>query len=74
MLAVIYILEPVLIVSRLAQNKALRSCIPLCDVAKVERTDVIPYGLVLQTKDGKRYLLSFENDGDLYGAYELLRP
>ncbi|KAJ7112920.1 hypothetical protein C8R44DRAFT_984799 [Mycena epipterygia] len=50
-----------------SENKALRSCIPLCDVAKVERTDIIPYGLALQTKDGKRYLLAFENDGDLYG-------
>ncbi|KAJ7906570.1 hypothetical protein B0H13DRAFT_710624 [Mycena leptocephala] len=49
-----------------SQTKALKASILLSDIKKLERTDRIPYGLVLQTKNGRRYLLSFESDNDLY--------
>ncbi|KAJ6602632.1 hypothetical protein DFH09DRAFT_1125248 [Mycena vulgaris] len=44
-----------------------RSHILLSDIAQLERTDVVPYGLALKTKDERRYLMTFQNDADLYG-------
>ncbi|KAJ7655853.1 hypothetical protein DFH06DRAFT_1201040 [Mycena polygramma] len=49
-----------------SQTKPRRCCILLADIDKLERTEHVPYGLTLQTKDGRRYLLIFENDSDLY--------
>ncbi|KAJ6452254.1 hypothetical protein C8R45DRAFT_85609 [Mycena sanguinolenta] len=49
-----------------SQTKPPRSSILLADVIKLERTARLPYGLNLQTKNGRRFLLSFEKDSDLY--------
>ncbi|KAJ6472717.1 hypothetical protein C8R47DRAFT_1221730 [Mycena vitilis] len=49
-----------------SQTKPRRSCILLTDIDKLERTEHVPYGLTLLTKNGRRYLLIFENDSDLY--------
>ncbi|KAI0729129.1 Pkinase-domain-containing protein [Fomitopsis betulina] len=40
--------------------------IQLSDIANIERTDLKPYCLLLETKD-KRWLLSLKNDEELYG-------
>ncbi|KAF7334454.1 Non-specific serine/threonine protein kinase [Mycena venus] len=47
-------------------SKAPTTSILLANIDKLERTDRIPRGLSLRTKDGRRYLLSFEKDSDLY--------
>ncbi|KAJ7140331.1 hypothetical protein C8R43DRAFT_1018434 [Mycena crocata] len=47
-------------------KEALRSYILLRDVSKLERSELAPCGLTLETKDNKSYLLSFDNDSDLY--------
>ncbi|KAJ7199600.1 hypothetical protein GGX14DRAFT_661435 [Mycena pura] len=47
--------------------KTSRTRISLCDIDGVERSSHIPFGLALKTKAGKRYLLSFESDSELYG-------
>ncbi|KAF8137840.1 hypothetical protein K438DRAFT_734074 [Mycena galopus ATCC 62051] len=49
-----------------SQTKAPRSSISLANIEKLERTNRVPCGLTLQTKNGRRYLLSFEKDSDLY--------
>ncbi|KAJ7078423.1 hypothetical protein B0H15DRAFT_536614 [Mycena belliarum] len=49
-----------------AQTKVPRSSILLSDIARLERTDSVPCGLSLQTKNQRRYLLTFGTDGDLY--------
>lgn len=36
------------------------------DISNIERTDMKPYCLLLETKD-KRYYLSLKNDEELYG-------
>ncbi|KAL0952952.1 hypothetical protein HGRIS_007162 [Hohenbuehelia grisea] len=43
-----------------------QSVIQLRDIANIERTDLKPYCLLLETKD-KRYYLSLKNDEELYG-------
>ncbi|KAF9007102.1 kinase-like domain-containing protein [Cyathus striatus] len=43
-----------------------QAVIPLADIANIERTDMKPYCLLLETKD-KRYYLSLKNDEELYG-------
>ncbi|KAJ7112921.1 hypothetical protein C8R44DRAFT_631423 [Mycena epipterygia] len=48
------------------QNKAPRVVIPLSEILKLERSDIKPYCLILETKDGRRYLLTFRNDSELY--------
>lgn len=40
--------------------------ISLSDIANIERTDLKPYCLLLETKD-KRWFLSLKNDEELYG-------
>ncbi|KAJ6589236.1 hypothetical protein B0H19DRAFT_234083 [Mycena capillaripes] len=52
-----------------SETKAVKSSVLLSDVAKLEPTEEVSSGLTLQTKDGRQYLLSFESDGDLYGAF-----
>ncbi|KAJ7769332.1 hypothetical protein B0H16DRAFT_254005 [Mycena metata] len=47
-------------------TKPVCSRILLSDIVKVQRTDRLPYGLSLQTKQGRRHLLSFDNDSHLY--------
>ncbi|KAJ7159954.1 hypothetical protein C8R43DRAFT_993948 [Mycena crocata] len=49
-----------------SRKKPLRSYILLRDVSKLERSELAPCGLTLETKDNKSYLLSFDNDSDLY--------
>lgn len=48
------------------QNSSQLSTIWLRDISNVERTDLKPYCLLLETKD-KRYFLSLKNDEELYG-------
>jgi protein-serine/threonine kinase len=43
-----------------------QSLIYLRDIANIERTDLKPYCLLLETKD-KRYYLALKNDEELYG-------
>ncbi|KIM89744.1 hypothetical protein PILCRDRAFT_94963 [Piloderma croceum F 1598] len=43
-----------------------QSVIYLRDIANIERTDLKPYCLLLETKD-KRYYLALKNDEELYG-------
>ncbi|KAJ7479867.1 hypothetical protein FB451DRAFT_1240048 [Mycena latifolia] len=50
-----------------SKTKVPRSHILLSDIARLERTEVVPHGLALQTKNERRYLLIFQNDSDLYG-------
>jgi P21-Rho-binding domain len=53
-------------VDRTLQNSSQLSTIWLRDISNVERTDLKPYCLLLETKD-KRYFLSLKNDEELYG-------
>lgn len=48
------------------QSSPQQSVIRLQDIANIERTDLKPYCLLLETKD-KRYYLSLKNDEELYG-------
>ncbi|KAG1773703.1 Pkinase-domain-containing protein [Suillus placidus] len=43
-----------------------QSVIPLKDITNIERVDLKPYCLLLETKD-KRFLLALKNDEELYG-------
>ncbi|KAJ7719341.1 hypothetical protein DFH07DRAFT_1009662, partial [Mycena maculata] len=52
---------------RESENCTSRTVIPMSDIVKLERTDIKPYCLVLETKQGKKYLLEFENDDEPYG-------
>ncbi|KAH6883789.1 STE/STE20/PAKA protein kinase [Coprinopsis sp. MPI-PUGE-AT-0042] len=49
-----------------SENSSQLSSIWLRDVSNIERTDLKPYCLLLETKD-KRYFLSLKNDEELYG-------
>ncbi|KAF8183901.1 kinase-like domain-containing protein [Mycena galopus ATCC 62051] len=44
-----------------------QSVILLRDIANIERTDLKPYCLLLETQDRKRYFLSLKNDEEVYG-------
>jgi hypothetical protein len=48
------------------QNSPETNVIYLCDISNVERTDLKPYCLLLETKD-KRFFLSLKSDEELYG-------
>ncbi|KAJ7487259.1 hypothetical protein B0H11DRAFT_2278830 [Mycena galericulata] len=48
-------------------GQAPRTIISISDIAKLERTEVKSHGLILETTQGKKYLLTFKNDDDLYG-------
>jgi len=48
------------------QTAPQQSIIYLRDIANIERTDLKPYCLLLETKD-KRYYLALKNDEELYG-------
>ena len=48
------------------QSAPSQSVIMLRDISNIERTDLKPYCLLLETKD-KRYFLSLKNDEELYG-------
>ncbi|KAJ7233216.1 hypothetical protein C8J57DRAFT_1090717 [Mycena rebaudengoi] len=50
-----------------SENSPQQSVILLRDIAKIGRTDLKPYCLLLETQDKKRWFLSFKNDEDLYG-------
>ena len=49
-----------------SQNAPVQTAIYLSDISNVERTDLKPYCLLLETKD-KRYFLSLKSDEELYG-------
>lgn len=51
---------------RLAQTAPQQTLIQLSDISNIERTDLKPYCLLLETKD-KRYFLSLKSDEELYG-------
>ena len=48
------------------QSSPPQSIIPLKDITNIERVDLKPYCLLLETKD-KRYHLALKNDEELYG-------
>ncbi|TFK33091.1 kinase-like domain-containing protein [Crucibulum laeve] len=48
------------------ESSPQQSVILLSDISNIERTDLKPYCLLLETKD-KRYYLSLKNDEELYG-------
>jgi hypothetical protein len=50
----------------LSQGAAVQSLIQLRDIAAVERTDLKPYCLLVDTKD-KKIWMSLKNDDELYG-------
>ncbi|KAJ6469033.1 STE/STE20/PAKA protein kinase [Mycena vitilis] len=50
-----------------SEGSAQQSVILLRDIANIERTDLKPYCLLLETQDRKRYFLSLKNDEELYG-------
>ncbi|KAJ6472709.1 hypothetical protein C8R47DRAFT_1145944 [Mycena vitilis] len=47
-------------------NKAAQAVIPVSDITSLERSELEPHALILETW-GKRYMLRFKNDSDLYG-------
>ncbi|KAJ7938236.1 STE/STE20/PAKA protein kinase [Mycena leptocephala] len=50
-----------------SEGSPQQSVILLRDIANIERTDLKPYCLLLETQDRKRYFLSLKNDEELYG-------
>ncbi|KAJ7216189.1 kinase-like domain-containing protein [Mycena haematopus] len=50
-----------------SEGSPQQSVILLRDIASIERTDLKPYCLLLETQDRKRYFLSLKNDEELYG-------
>ena len=48
------------------QSSPQQGVVQLKDITNVERTDLKPYCLLLETKD-KRYYFSLKNDEELYG-------
>ncbi|KAJ7442186.1 Pkinase-domain-containing protein [Mycena galericulata] len=50
-----------------SENSPQQAVILLRDIANIERTDLKPYCLLLETQDGKRYFLSLKSDEELYG-------
>ena len=48
------------------QNAPVQTLIALSDIANIERTDLKPYCLLLETKD-KRMYFSLKSDEELYG-------
>ncbi|KAJ6570720.1 kinase-like domain-containing protein [Mycena sp. CBHHK59/15] len=50
-----------------SESSPQQSVILLRDIANIERTDLKPYCLLLETQDRKRYFLSLKNDEELYG-------
>ncbi|KAJ7160868.1 STE/STE20/PAKA protein kinase [Mycena filopes] len=50
-----------------SENSPQQSVILLRDIANIERTDLKPYCLLLETQDRKRYFFSLKNDEELYG-------
>ncbi|KAJ6629924.1 hypothetical protein B0H10DRAFT_1213561 [Mycena sp. CBHHK59/15] len=51
-----------------SKRAAPQATILLHDIAKLERADGNPRRLILETKDGKCYLLTFRNNNDLHGV------
>ena len=49
----------------LCQSAPQQTLVRLQDIANIERTDLKPYCLVLETKD-KRFYFSLKNDEELY--------
>lgn len=49
-----------------SESSSQLATISLRDISNIERTDLKPYCLLLETKD-KRYFLSLKNDEELYG-------
>ncbi|KAL4062048.1 hypothetical protein J3A83DRAFT_4326826 [Scleroderma citrinum] len=49
-----------------AESAPQQSSIPLSDITNIERVDLKPYCLLLETKE-KRYHMSLKNDEELYG-------
>ena len=58
--------EPIQYSFLFSQSAPQQSVIYLRDIANIERTDLKPYCLLLETKD-KRYYLALKNDEELYG-------
>jgi protein-serine/threonine kinase len=54
--------------SHLEQNSPQQSVILLRDIANIERTDLKPYCLLLETQDRKRYFFSLKSDEEVYGV------
>ncbi|KAJ7802181.1 Pkinase-domain-containing protein [Mycena olivaceomarginata] len=50
-----------------SEGSPQQSVVLLRDIASIERTDLKPYCLLLETQDRKRYFLSLKNDEELYG-------
>ncbi|KAK7029777.1 Non-specific serine/threonine protein kinase [Favolaschia claudopus] len=50
-----------------SEGSAQQTVVLLRDIASIERTDLKPYCLLLETQDRKRYFLSLKNDEELYG-------
>ncbi|KAJ7223113.1 STE/STE20/PAKA protein kinase [Mycena pura] len=50
-----------------SENSPQQSVIFLRDITSIERTDLKPYCLLLETQDRKRYYFSLKNDEELYG-------
>ncbi|KAH7906421.1 Pkinase-domain-containing protein [Hygrophoropsis aurantiaca] len=49
-----------------SESSTQQTVVPLKDITNIERIDLKPYCLLLETKD-KRYHLSLKNDEELYG-------
>lgn len=52
--------------AQLLQSSVPQNVISLSDVSTIERIDMKPYCLLLDTKD-RRYYMSLKNDEELYG-------
>ncbi|KAJ7058087.1 STE/STE20/PAKA protein kinase [Mycena amicta] len=50
-----------------SESSAQQSVILLRDITSIERTDLKPYCLLLETQDRKRYYFSLKSDEELYG-------
>ncbi|KAJ7233319.1 kinase-like domain-containing protein [Mycena rebaudengoi] len=60
-------LDDVALTLRKSENSPQQSVILLRDIANIERTDLKPYCLLLETQDRKRYFFSLKSDEEVYG-------
>ncbi|KAL1753940.1 kinase-like domain-containing protein [Schizophyllum commune] len=60
------VLKEAVLEVRKSENAPQQSVIQLNDISNIERTDLKPYCLLLETKD-KRFYMSLKSDEELYG-------
>lgn len=60
------VLKEAVLEIRKSENAPQQSVIMLSDISNIERTDLKPYCLLLETKD-KRFYMSLKSDEELYG-------